>query len=455
MIRKAISLFNWDKAFSNSNVNEKVYIFSHTILNIPSNFISHESIMCDDRDPPWFNNKIKHLIQEKNNAYQLYRNNKANACFRNRVNFVQDSLKNLIEMLKQKYYSRIANKLTGTRKSPKSLLVFVKTVFNNKKFPIIPLFFHENIIDFKEKAELFSAFFAKQCSSIDNNSSLPNKLNNLTEKRLTKIRFSEDGIAKIIQNLDPNKAHGHDQISIRILKICGKIISKRVECIFCECLNSGLFPLEWKKANLVPVYKKGDKQCLINYRPVSLLPICGKIFEKLIFNEMFKFFNEKYLISPKPSGFKPGDSCINQLISITHEIYEALDAGFKVRSVFLDISKAFDKVWHEVVLFKLSQNGISGNLLKLLTDFLKNRKQRVTLNGQTSFWTEVNAGVPQVSILGPLLFLIYINDLPDVLSSNAKRFADDTSLFSVVHDIHSSASGLNEDLKTINDWIFQ
>ena len=202
---------------------------------------------------------------------------------------------------------------------------------------------------------------------------------------ISQIRFSEDDIAKIIQNLDPNKAHGHDQISIRMLKICGKTICKPLECIFRECLNTGLFPLEWKKANLVPVYKKGDKQCLINYRPVSLLPICGKIFEKLIFNEMFKFFNENNLISPKQSGFKPGDSCINQLISITHEIYEALDAGFEVRSVFLDISKAFDKVWHEGVLFKLSQNGISGNLLKLLTDFLKNRKQRVTLNGQTSF----------------------------------------------------------------------
>ena len=202
---------------------------------------------------------------------------------------------------------------------------------------------------------------------------------------ISQIRFSEDDIAKIIQNLDPNKAHGHDQISIRMLKICGKTICKPLECIFHECLNTGLFPLEWKKANLVPVYKKGDKQCLKNYRPVSLLPICGKIFEKLIFNEMFKFFNENNLISPKQSGFKPGDSCINQLISITHEIYEALDAGFEVRSVFLDISKAFDKVWHEGVLFKLSQNGISGNLLKLLTDFLKNRKQRVTLNGQTSF----------------------------------------------------------------------
>ena len=144
---------------------------------------------------------------------------------------------------------------------------------------------------------------------------------------------------------------------------------------------------------------------------------------------------------------------INQ--SITHEINKSFDDELEVRSVFLDISKAFDKVWHEGVIFKLKQNGISGDLLNILTDFLSNRKQRVVLNGQVSTWTSVNAGVPQRSILGPLLFLIYINDLSDNLSSNVKLFADDTSLFSVIHDINISAGELNEDLKKISEWAFQ
>ena len=113
---------------------------------------------------------------------------------------------------------------------------------------------------------------------------------------------------------------------------------------------------------------------------------------------------------------------------------------FEVRGIFLDISKAFDKVWHKGIIFKLQQNGISGKLLRVLSDFLKDRKQRVILNGQFSSWTSVNAGVPQGSILGPLLFLIYINDLADGLSSNAKLFADDTSLFSVVHNVDTSAN---------------
>ena len=167
--------------------------------------------------------------------------------------------------------------------------------------------------------------------------------------------------------------------------------------IFNQALISGSFPSDWKKANIVPIHKKGNKQILRNYRPVSLLPICCKIFEGLIFNEIFRFVLDNKLISTNQFGFEPGDSCINQLLSITHEIYKSFDDGLEVRSVFLDISKAFDKVWHEGVIFKLKQNGISGDLLNILTDFLSNRKQRVVLNGQVSTWTSVNAGVPQGS----------------------------------------------------------
>ena len=143
------------------------------------------------------------------------------------------------------------------------------------------------------------------------------------------------------------------------------------------------------------------------------------------------------MTSPNRSGFKVGDSCVNQLIAITHEIYKSFDDGLEVRGVF-------DKGWHEGLLLKLSLNGISGNLLKLLRDFLYCRKQQVVLNGQ-------NAGAPQGFILGPLLFLIYINDLPNGVSSNCKPFADDMSLFSVVNDIQSSAATLRNDLTLINN----
>ena len=179
-----------------------------------------------------------------------------------------------------------------------------------------------------------------------------------------------------------------------MIKICSTSISKPLRLIFNHCIDNGIYPCEWKKANVVPIHKKGDKQTLKNYRPVSLLPICGKIFERLIYNEMFGFFLDKGLISANQSGFKPGDSCINQLLSITHNIYKSFDDGYEVRGVFLDISKAFDKVWHDGLIFKLQENGISGNLLKVLKHFSRNRKQRVVLNGQSSSWTNVKAGVP-------------------------------------------------------------
>ena len=206
----------------------------------------------------------------------------------------------------------------------------------------------------------------------------------MTDNRLSFVSFSHDKIAKVIQNLDPNKAHGHDNISIRMVKVCGPSIYKPLEIIFNQCLETGIFPSEWKKGNIVPIHKKGDKQMVQNYRPVSLLPICGKILERLMFNEMFEFFIENKLISSSQSGFKPGDSCINQLLSITHEIYSSFDEGLEVRSVFLDISKAFDKVWYDGIIFNLTQNGMPGDLLNFWRDLLNERKQRVVLNRQFS-----------------------------------------------------------------------
>ena len=200
--------------------------------------------------------------------------------------------------------------------------------------------------------------------------------------------------------------------------------------IFTSFLETGVFLIHWKRANVVPIHKKESKQLVKNYRPVSLLPICGKVFERLIYNEVYPYLIDNNLISSHQSGFKGGDSCINQLLSITHEIYKSFDEGFEVRGVFLDMSKAFDRV------------------------FLKSRK-RVVLNGQHSSWRDVNAGVPQGSILGPLLFLVYINDLSNGLKSNPKLFADDTSLFSVIHDVNSSQIDLNEDLDKINNWAYQ
>ena len=212
------------------------------------------------------------------------------------------------------------------------------------------------------------------------------------DSTLVTCHFAKEDIIRIINNLDPNKAHGHDEISIRILKICGDSICRPLNIIFKTCLRASKFPLEWKKANIVPIHNKGDKQTVKKYRPVSLLPICGKIFERLLYNEMLNFFLENDLISPKQSGFRSGDSCINQLLSINHEILSAFDIGYEVRGLFLDVSKAFDKVWYAGLIYKLRQNGICEDLINILNDFLTNRKQRVDLNDQCLFLVDFRDG---------------------------------------------------------------
>ena len=149
------------------------------------------------------------------------------------------------------------------------------------------------------------------------------------------------------------------------------IICKPQSVIFNDCLKEGKFPSDWKKAHVVPAHKNGNK---LSEKSISLFPICSKLFERLIYNELFTFVTDNKLISPNQSGFRPEDLCVNQLLAITHEICKSFDDGLEVRGVFVDISKAFDKVWHEGLLLKLSLNGISGNISKLLGNFRYCRK---------------------------------------------------------------------------------
>jgi hypothetical protein len=199
---------------------------------------------------------------------------------------------------------------------------------------------------------------------------------------------------------------------------------------------------------------ENDKQQKENYRPISLLSCVGKVMERIVYNELYDYCMANNLLTWRNSGFKRKDSTINQLIHIVNKIYASLSVGDDVLMVFLDVAKAFDKVYHRGLIHKLEQFGINDNLLKWFESYLSGRYQRVVVNGCSSEWILVTAGVPQGSILGPLLFLIFVNDIVDDISCDPYLFADDTSLFCPLRSTEDILR-INNDLASIATWAAQ
>ena len=459
IIRKALDSVNWERLFDGKNINAQVISLNETILNVFRNYVPNKYITIDDKDPVWMNEIIKSKIKTKNLLFKQYIQN---GRFESDLVFLQaliTEINELISSTRNVYYENLAKKLNNPLLQVKTYWSILKTFYNEKNIPLIPPLLVDNnfVTDIQTKANIFNTFFAEQYTPLNNSSVLPVNQMFLTQSRLNFLNFNEDEILKVIRALNIHKAHGHDDISIRMIKICDKSLLKPLIILFENSIKSSCYPDIWKRSNIIPVHKKNDKQLVNNYRPISLLPIFGKIFEKIIFNKIYNFLLEENLLNSNQSGFRPSDSCINQLLAITHEIFEDFDCNpsLEIRSVFLDISKAFDKVWHEGLLYKLKSTGISGELYNLLESYLSGRFQRVILNGQSSPWKPFLAGVPQGSILGPLLFLVYINDLPNGLKSNAKLFANDTSLFTIVKDRNVSANILNNDLQLISQWAYK
>ena len=222
--------------------------------------------------------------------------------------------------------------------------------------------------------------------------------------------------------------------------------------IFNKSICDGVFPTLWKKANICPVFKKGDAAVASYYRPILLLSTVSKVFERAVYVHILNHLSYNNILTEYQSSFLPGDSATNQLTYLYHQFCEAIDSGKEIRAVFCDISKAFDKVWHKGLLQKPKSVGIHVNVLTWLKSYLSDRCQQVSINGHSSRYKAIEAGVPQGSIMGRLLFLIYINDIINNLTSNACLFADDTSLYVLVNNPNEAAVKLNDDLLKIDSW---
>ena len=285
----------------------------------------------------------------------------------------------------------------------------------------------------------------------------------LTQNHDIELNFTdvnEDIIVNILNKLPNKNSCGYDNFSTKITKALKDSLINPLTLIINQILNTGVFPSQLKIAKVIPIFKKDDNNIFNNYRPILLLPVLSKVVEKVICSLINNFFITNNLFYDSQYGFRPGHSTEYAAIEITDRIIAAMDKNNIPLNVYLDLSKAFDTLDHAILLEKLSHYGIRGNPLKLISSYLENRQQFVEFRNSKSSILQISTGVPQGSILGPLLFLIYINDFPSASSYfNFIMYADDTTLYSNINSpnenniIRLTETKINTELANINEWL--
>ena len=260
-----------------------------------------------------------------------------------------------------------------------------------------------------------------------------------------------DGVAKQLHKLNPSKASGPDELSPRLLKCVAEEIAPALSFLYQQSITTGEVPDDWRKALVSPIFKKGVKADPANFRPISLTCLCCKVLEHIVLSHMAKHLSSHNIILDAQHGFRERLSTVTQLITSVHDWATTIEHRGQTDVVLLDFSKAFDKVSHRHLSAKLHYYGIRGSTLSWINAFLHNRKQAVSVNGHLSSWVDVSSGVPQGSVLGPALFLLYINDIQDNISSRIRLFADDSIVYREIHsDLDHTI--LQQDLQTLAEW---
>ena len=265
------------------------------------------------------------------------------------------------------------------------------------------------------------------------------------------ITIAQDGVKKLLLNLKTKKATGPDGLSAQFLKSCANEITPILSLIFQASLKQGITPNAWKEAFVSPIFKKGDRSLASNSRPVSLTSICCKCLEHILFSQIMHHLDSNEILTPFQHGFRKSRSCETQLIVTVQDLANGLNKKSQIDAILLDFSKAFDKVPHQRLLHKLNYYGINGLALAWIGDFLSGRTQQVVLDGEKSSISKVVSGVPQGTVLGPLLFLLFINDLPGKVSSTARLFADDSLVYREISNLDDSVE-LQRDLDKLQAW---
>lgn len=441
------SFNQYESTFHTRSVHDNWLIFKDKVNHLSDMFIPKITFQTN-RNKPWFS---RHLKKLENKKKRLFRTAKRNGKPTAWQKYIEAEKSYLLSVRKAKYSFYHIDLPNLLIRNPKQFW----QVLNPTHPSDIKLTndSHETVTD-HDCAEIFNEAFASVFTTeLDMPSQSPSFS---VETFMPAVTFFEEGISSIIHKLKLSSSAGMDSINSKLLKNVKSTCAAYLCLIFSQSLTSGIMPDDWKTGKVVPVYKSGNRNSPLNYRPISLTSVPCKIMEHVIYSQIFNFLDSNEFFHPSQHGFRKGLSCETQLAQFVHDLQTNLDCNIQTDSIFLDFAKAFDKVPHQRLLLKLSKLNLHPNIFRWLEEFLTNRSQSVYLNGHLSKPLPVTSGVPQGSVLGPLLFLIYINDLPLHVSCNIRMFADDCVIYHTItncHDHHILQSNLNNIINWCNIWL--
>ena len=449
-VRRGLELLNTKFLKSNphfNSVDKNWSFFKTSIQQVVEKYVP--SKMTSTRyHLPWMDKNLKKLSSNKHKLYNRAKSTGKSEDW-DKFKLVKHQCQKerrashnqyVADLLKTSYEEKTSKKFWKYIKSRKTDNVEVQPLRSEGKL-------HS---DDKDKAEILNKQF-KSVFTKDSESFKEQSLHKPQFPKIKEIHICEKGVTKLLKELKVNSASGPDDISNRILKHSAEELSPVLTFIFRQSLTNGILPSDWLKANVVPMYKKSDKQQAENYRPVSLTSVCCKIMEHVLCKHLRNHLDRCNILTKFQHGFRRHHSCETQLLITLDDILKNYDQKHQLDIIILDFSKAFDKVSHNLLLTKLYSMGVSGAVHKWISAFLHNRTQRVVVNGVFSDDAPVSSGVPQGSVLGPLLFLCYINDLPNCVKSQVRLFADDSLLYRTINSVHDAVQ-LQEDLTALEVW---
>ena len=456
---------DWDETFKDKNLEDMLKEFYTKIELITKDCVPPKKQSKSKKQPPWMTNKTRRNIRKKHCAWIRYQQSKS---YQKYMLFVKqrDKTAKLLRKAKKNFEMQLAKEC---KSNPKAIFKYANFKSKPRK-NVIRLKDADGNIQVKDQdnASILNTFFKSvftketdapdlilhQASSLLWNEEdtdpfdFPNKQ---LLSHLNHFDITEDMVWEELKQIDPNKSNSPDCIHPRVIKEAGRLLVKPLHRLFSQSLNTGQVPCSWKNGIISALFKDGDRHESSNYRPITLTPILCRTLERIIKKEIMKHIEENNILYKDQHGFVNRRSCLSNLLSTLEDITALYDQGYPVDEIFLDLRKAFDKVPHQRLLYKLKKLGLGGNILNWIESFLSARKQRVRVRRSYSQWTRVESGVPQGSVLGPILFILYINDLPDAIKSSCKIFADDTKLIKPVNN-EDDAKALQQDLVSLQQW---